>query len=151
MSFLKSNLKYFLRSTHHASCSSWCRFVPISLTGGVTFAAVSRDRTGRYLQDSSVRRGSFPGLGPPGPCSFSLSHQKYLNCSCFRISKHRERRELPPLGAQTHGLLLAPKVELSNKVVYQDHMCLHFPLHDSHVIMLPSHPEPEPQICLPNE
>ena len=64
-----------LRSTHHASCSSWCRFVPISLTGGVTFAAVSRDRTGRYLRDSSVRRGAFPGLGPPGPCSFSLSRQ----------------------------------------------------------------------------
>ena len=85
---------FCLRSTHHASCSSWCRSVPISLTG-VT-SRLCRDRTGRYLRDNSVRRGAYPGLGPPGPCSF-LSHVDIppliVQLFVFLNSKHRSANQ----------------------------------------------------------
>ena len=62
----------------------------------VLLSRLCRDRTGRYLRDNSVRRGAYPGLGPPGPCSF-LSHvdipPPIVQLFVFSNSKHRSANQ----------------------------------------------------------
>ena len=62
----------------------------------VLLSRLCRDRTGRYLRDNSVRRGAYPGLGPPGPWSF-LSHvdipPPIVQLFVFSNSKHRSANQ----------------------------------------------------------